>query len=133
VSGVLINFAVPLPFLPVALAEPIGIPVCAVAIALFLFSALKFRAAGTPLPARQPTTAIVTTGPYRFSRNPVYLSFSLYLLGTAIWLNSGWLLVTLAGAVALTNFVVIPAEEHYLEQKFGAEYQDYKASVRRWL
>jgi protein-S-isoprenylcysteine O-methyltransferase Ste14 len=132
-AGVLINVAVPLPFLPATLAEPLGLPVLVVATALFLFSVMKFRAADTPLPARKPTTAIVTTGPYRFSRNPIYLAFSLYQLGTAILLNSSWLLATLAMAVALVNSVVIPAEEQYLERKFGAEYLDYKASVRRWL
>jgi len=61
------------------------------------------------------------------------LAFSLFQLGIAIWAGSVWLLVTLAGAVGLINFVVIPAEERYLVGRFGAEYLDYKASVRRWL
>jgi protein-S-isoprenylcysteine O-methyltransferase Ste14 len=100
---------------------------------LFFFSIGEFRAAGTPVPARKPTTTIVRTGPYRFSRNPIYLAFSVFQLGIAIWANSVWLLATLVGAVALIHFVVIPREEHYLEKKFGAQYLDYKASVRRWL
>jgi protein-S-isoprenylcysteine O-methyltransferase Ste14 len=135
VSGAMIQFATPLPFLPGTLAGPIpvGLPVVVVAIALFSYSVLKFRAAGTPVPARKPTTVIVRTGPYRFSRNPIYLAFSLLQLGIAIWVNSVWLLVTLVGAVALMQRVVIPREEQYLERKFGAEYLDYKASVRRWL
>jgi protein-S-isoprenylcysteine O-methyltransferase Ste14 len=101
--------------------------------ALFAFSVARFRAAGTPVPARKPTTAIVRTGPYRFSRNPIYLAFSVFQLGIAIWVNSLWLLVTLVGAVALMHFVVIPREEQYLARRFGAAYLDYKASVRRWL
>jgi protein-S-isoprenylcysteine O-methyltransferase Ste14 len=133
VSGTVIHLAVPLPFLPVTLAVPLGVPIVAVAIALFSYSVARFRAAGTPLPARKPTTAIVRTGPYRFSRNPIYLAFSLFQLGIAIWVNSVWLLATLVGAVALINSVVIPKEEQYLERKFGAQYLDYKASVRRWL
>jgi protein-S-isoprenylcysteine O-methyltransferase Ste14 len=72
-------------------------------------------------------------GPYRFSRNPIYLAFSLFQLGIAIWVNSAWLLATLVGAVALIHSVVIPKEEQYLEGKFGEQYLDYKASVRRWL
>jgi protein-S-isoprenylcysteine O-methyltransferase Ste14 len=128
-----IHFAVPLPFLPGTLAVPLGLPLVAVAIALFSYSVAKFRAANTPVPARKPTTAIVRTGPYRFSRNPIYLAFSLFQLGIAIWVNSVWLLATLAGAVALMNYVVIPREEYYLERRFGAQYMDYKASVRRWL
>ena len=133
VVGVLIQLAVPIPFLPRALAMPLGVTLIAVAIALFYYSAMKFRAARTPVPARKPTTVIVRTGPYRFSRNPIYLAFSLFQLGIGTWLDSVWLLATLVGAVALIHFVVIPREERYLERRFGAQYLDYKASVRRWL
>src|SRR5215510_13222037 len=133
VSGTVIHLVVPLPLLPVTLAVPLGVPLVAVAIALFSYSVVKFRAAGTPVPARKPTTAIVRTGPYRFSRNPIYLAFSLFQLGIAIWVNSVWLLATLVGAVALIHTVVIPKEEQYLERKFGAQYLEYKMSVRRWL
>ena len=101
--------------------------------ALLWYSVARFRAAGTPVPARRPTTVIVRSGPYRFSRNPIYLAYSLFLLGIAIWMNSLWLLGTLGVAVALMNFFVIRREEEYLERRFGAEYLDYKASVRRWL
>jgi protein-S-isoprenylcysteine O-methyltransferase Ste14 len=61
------------------------------------------------------------------------LAFSVFQLGIAIWVNSVWLLATLVGAVALVNYVVIPKEEQYLARKFGAQYLEYKASVRRWL
>src|SRR5262245_37924734 len=77
VAGVLIGWAAPLPFVPETLALPIGAPLVAIAVALLAWSVAKFRAAGTPVPARQPTTAIVRTGPYRVSRNPIYLSYSL--------------------------------------------------------
>jgi protein-S-isoprenylcysteine O-methyltransferase Ste14 len=133
ILGTVIQFAAPLPFLPQSLALPLGALLIVVAIALFASAVAKFRAAGTPVPARKPTTAIVRTGPYRFSRNPIYLAFSLLQLGIAIWVNSLWLLVTLVGAVALINFLVIPEEERYLERRFGSQYLEYKASVRRWL
>jgi protein-S-isoprenylcysteine O-methyltransferase Ste14 len=133
VTGVLIQPAAPLPFVPGMLAVPLGVSLVVVAIALFTYSVAKFRAAGTPVPARKPTTMIVRTGPYRFSRNPIYLAFSLFQLGIAIWINSLWLLVTLVGAVGLMHYVVIPREEQYLERRFGAQYSDYKLSVRRWL
>jgi protein-S-isoprenylcysteine O-methyltransferase Ste14 len=133
ISGAAVQVAMPLSFLPGTLAVPLGVSLIAIAIALLLYSVAKFRAANTPVPARKPTTAIVRTGPYRFSRNPIYLAFSLFQLGMAIWVNSAWLLVTLVVAVALMQYVVIPREEQYLERKFGAEYLDYKASVRRWL
>jgi protein-S-isoprenylcysteine O-methyltransferase Ste14 len=133
VVGLLLNLAAPLPFVPRALAARLGASLVVAAIALFSFSVAKFRAAGTPVPARKPTTAIVRTGPYRFSRNPIYLAFSVFQLGIATWVNSLWLLVTLAGALVLMHSVVIPKEEQYLERRFGAEYLAYKAAVRRWL
>lgn len=133
ISGAVIQLAAPLPFLPGTLAGPLGAPLVVVAIALFAYSVATFRAAGTPVPARKPTTMIVRAGPYRFSRNPIYLAFSLFQLGVAIWVNSVWLLATLVGAVTLMHYFVIRREEEYLTRRFGAQYLDYKASVRRWL
>ena len=133
VLGALLQLALSLAFLPRTLDVTLGASVVAVAAALFAYSVAIFRAAGTPVPARKPTTAMVRTGPYRFSRNPIYLAFSLFQLGIAIWVNSVWLLATLVGAVALIDTIVIPREEQYLERSFGAEYLDYKAAVRRWL
>jgi protein-S-isoprenylcysteine O-methyltransferase Ste14 len=101
------------------------------AIALFVSAVRTFRAAGTPVPGHRPTTTIVRTGPYRFSRNPIYLAFSILHLGLAVWLDSLWLIVTLL--LALMAFVVIPREEQYLEARFLLAYPSYKASVRRWL
>lgn len=131
VTGVLLQLAAPLPFLPRPMAA--GAILAIAAIALLWYSVALFRAAGTPVPARKPTTAIVRTGPYRFSRNPIYLAYSLFQLGIAIWMNSLWLLATLAVAIALMHFIVIRREEQYLERRFGLEYLRYKASVRRWV
>ena len=110
-----------------------GASLVVIAVALFVSAVAKFRAAGTPVPARQSTTAIVRSGPYRFSRNPIYLAFSVFQLGIAVWVNSLWLLATLVVAFGLMHYVVIPKEEQYLERRFGSEYLEYKASVRRWL
>jgi len=123
----------PARWLPHALGAWVGIPIMIAALALFLSSIRRFKAAGTPVPGNRPATAIVKSGPYRFSRNPIYLAFSLLVLGVACALNSLWLLGTLAAAVSVMSFVVIPREERYLEQRFGAEYLNYKAKVRRWL
>lgn len=133
VAGTALDVVWPLPFLPRALALPVGSSLVVIAMALFSYSVRQLRAAGTPVPGNRPTTVIVRTGPYRFGRNPIYLAFSLLHLGIAIWVNSLWLIATLIAAVALMALVVIPREERYLEGKFGAEYLDYKAAVRRWL
>jgi len=131
--GSLLEFFWPLPFMPRALAAPLGIVLVVAAVALFFASTRKFSAAGTPVPGNKPTTAIVRAGPYRFSRNPIYLAFSLLHLGIAAWANSLWLVATLIAAVAVMAGVVIRREEEYLEKRFGAEYLDYKKSVRRWI
>jgi protein-S-isoprenylcysteine O-methyltransferase Ste14 len=133
VIGLLLEFGWPRPFLPRILAAPLGSFLVVVAVIIFAYSIRTFRAAGTPVPGNQPSIVIVRTGPYRFSRNPIYLAFSLLQLGIAIWVNSVWLIATLLAAVALMAFVVIPREERYLERKFGADYLDYKRSVRRWF
>jgi protein-S-isoprenylcysteine O-methyltransferase Ste14 len=132
-TGIVVHIAWPLPFLPPALALPVGSSLVVVAIALFSCSVRELWAAGTPVPGSKPTTVIVRTGPYRFSRNPIYLAFSVLHLGIAIWVNSPWLVATLMVTVAVMAIVVIPREERYLEGRFGSEYLNYKASARRWL
>lgn len=133
VAAVALDFMQPLRFLPNELGALIGIPIVVAALVLFLLSVRRFKAAGTPVPGNRPTTAIVRSGPYRWSRNPIYLAFSVLQLGIACWLNSLWVLGTLAAVFGLMTWVVIPREERYLERKFGAEYLEYKANVRRWL
>lgn len=133
VSGSVLEFAWPSAFLPHRLATPLGGALVVAAVILFFYSVRRFRAAGTPVPGNRPTTAIVRTGPYRFSRNPIYVAFSLLQLGIAVWINSLWLMATLIVAIGLMTRVVILREERYLEGKFGAEYLDYKARVRRWI
>jgi protein-S-isoprenylcysteine O-methyltransferase Ste14 len=100
---------------------------------LFLFSIRQFRAAGTPVRGTERTITIVRTGPYRFSRNPIYLSFILFVLGLSVWLNDFWLLVTLVPAVGFIAGIVVPREERYLERNFSDRYSSYKANVRRWF
>jgi protein-S-isoprenylcysteine O-methyltransferase Ste14 len=133
VLGIAIHFVWPVPLVPRAIGTTVGVIVVLAAVALFITSVRTFRAAGTPVPGNRPTTTIVGTGPYRFSRNPIYLAFSLLQVGLAFWVNSLWLLTTLVPAVALMSLVVIPREERYLDARFPAEYSSYKASVRRWI
>ena len=123
----------PAPFLPPALAPAVGIPLIAVALVLFVLSIREFRRARTSVRPDRPTTTIIRTGPYRFSRNPLYLALTLLHLGIAAWANSTWLLVTLAFTLGVMSAGVIAREERYLERKFGEEYRRYRSAVRRWL
>ena len=130
--GIALNQAWSLPFMPSTLWL-LGPLVTACAVLLFLLSLREFRAAGTSVRGTERSTTIVRTGPYRFSRNPIYLSFILLVLGLSVWLNDLWLLVTLVPAVGLIAVVVIPREERFLERNFHDQYSGYKATVRRWL
>lgn len=131
-SGIALDQAWPLRFVPPRL-WPLGAFVALCAVLLFLLSIGEFRAAGTPVRGSERSTAIVRTGPYRFSRNPIYLSFVLLMLGLSIWLNNLWLLVTLVPAVGFIAVAVIPKEERFLERSFQDQYVSYKATVPRWL
>jgi len=132
-AGVGLDLLQPLRWLPADIGAWVGVSFVIFSLVLFFASTRRLKAAGTPVPGNKPTTAIVQSGPYRFSRNPIYLAFSILVLGIACWRNSVWLLGMLAVAVSLMNFVVIPREERYLRRRFGAEYLEYKAKVRRWL
>ena len=131
--GLLAHFFWPVQVLPASISVPIGVMFVLVAVALFISAVRTFRKAGTPVPGNRPTTIIVHTGPYRFSRNPIYLAFTLFQIGLAAWVNSLGVLVTLVPALALMVLVVVPREERYLETRFPSEYLPYKRAVRRWL
>ena len=104
------------------------------AIALVLASIATFRQAETTiLPAGRPTTAIVERGPYRVTRNPMYLSMALAYLGASIALNNFWAIVFLPAILIVVDVFVIRREERYLTSKFGQSYRDYCSRVRRWL
>ena len=118
---------------PASVGAPLGVIVVLVAAALFISAVRTFRKAGTPVPGNRPTTTIVHAGPYRFTRNPIYLAFTLFQVGLAAWVNSLGMLLTLFPALALIVLVVIPREERYLEARFPSEYLPYKRQVRRWL
>jgi len=130
--GVALNWIWSLPYRPSHLWW-LGPLFTGCAVLLFLFSLRELRAAGTSVQGSKRTTAIVRTGPYRFSRNPIYVSFILFVLGLSVWLNNLWLLVTLVPVGGLVAAVVIPREERFLVQHFHERYASYKATVRRWL
>jgi protein-S-isoprenylcysteine O-methyltransferase Ste14 len=83
-----------------------------------------------PQPWR-PTTALVVRGPYRVSRNPMYLGFTLFCIGFSLWINTLWPLAVLPIVLAILNRGVILREEEYLDRREG--YGSYRARVRCWL
>ena len=113
--------------------EPLGGLLILLAVALFVLSVREFRRARTPIRTRKPVTAVITTGPYRFSRNPIYVSFTLLQVGLAMGTNSAWVAGTLIPTLVLISYGVIAREERYMARKFGDEYLQYKRAVRRWF
>lgn len=81
----------------------------------------------------KPTSAIITTGVYAYSRNPIYVAFSVFTIGVGLMINSLWVLMSFLPASMVVYVVAIKKEEAYLEQKFGEEYLNYKNKVRRWF
>jgi len=92
-----------------------------------------FVRAKTNVDPYKPTKAIVTSGPYRLTRNPGYLGFALTVAGIGLMTETLWTFAALALAVLVTDRGVIAREERYLERKFGEQYLSYKRGVRRWL
>ena len=110
-----------------------GGAIVVLALTLAAWAIVTITRAGSNVPTNQPTTVIVDSGPYRFSRNPIYLAMFLLLVGLAIWLDTLWLLATLAVFAWVIRYGVVAREEAYLERKFGEPYRGYWARVRRWL
>ncbi len=124
----------PLPFLPADVpAGGLGILVFVVALALATWAIVTMTKAGSNVPTNRPTTTIVESGPYRFTRNPIYLGMFGGLIGLAIAFDTLWLLLMLVPFALVIRYGVVAREEAYLERKFGDLYRGYRLRVRRWL
>ena len=118
---------------PPPFARLVGWGLVAAGVLLGASAVRLFRRAGTTPNPTRPTTALVLHGPYRFTRNPMYLGLGVAYLGAALLVNSVWPVVLFPAVILLVRRWVIGPEEAYLERKFGAEYRAYRARVRRWL
>ncbi len=132
-AGFVMQKWIPVHVLPEAAARIVAGLCAGVAALLAASSFAAFGRRGTSALPIRPTTALATDGPYRFTRNPMYVSLALLHAAFALWFDIFWALVLLPAAVAIINFYVIAGEERYLERRFGEEYLRYKARVRRWL
>lgn len=92
-----------------------------------------FRRAGTPVDLRKPTSRLVTSGPYRLTRNPGYLSLTILSAGLAVALDAAWAIIAVAIAAFVVDRTVVRREEEYLRNLFGAQYEEYVKATRRWL
>ena len=131
--GLLIDSFYPIEFLPESVSVWFGVLLILVAIPIALFAVAALKRVETPIDVRKPTTAIVTDGIYRLSRNPMYVSLAVLYSGIACWVNSLWVLSLVVPVLIVVDQGVIRREERYLERKFGDEYLRYKSEVRRWI
>ena len=97
------------------------------------YCAWQFKRANTRIEPWRATSSIITQGPYRYSRNPIYLGFAIAAAGIALVFNSCWMLLSALAFVWIANKFVIEKEENYLERKFGESYSNYRQTTRRWV
>jgi protein-S-isoprenylcysteine O-methyltransferase Ste14 len=119
--------------LPPLAARLVGVVLLALSYAIARAAEAAFRRVGTNIRPDQPTLSIVTDGPFRFTRNPLYVATTGMYAGMALLFNALWPLVLLIPMLAFLDWGVIRREERYLEAKFGDSYREYRKRVRRWI
>jgi protein-S-isoprenylcysteine O-methyltransferase Ste14 len=133
IMGLLLHLVFPLHILLTTLARGIGVVCVLVSLPLALATLHALSRALTSVDPMKPTTALVTEGPFRYSRNPIYVALTLLYVGVALLINALWILLLVVPAVLVLRYGVIAREEVYLARKFGDAYRQYTAQVRRWL
>jgi protein-S-isoprenylcysteine O-methyltransferase Ste14 len=134
--GCLLSWIVPLgPGLGSANARALAVggALALIGFALMALSVREFRRAGTSVIPGEPSTVLLESGPYRFTRNPIYIGFVIFYFGLAIMLTSAWMLLLLIPVLIILQRGVVEREEAYLQAKFGEAYRKYQARVPRWL
>jgi protein-S-isoprenylcysteine O-methyltransferase Ste14 len=131
--GLFLYWLMPVRPFPLIFSQPLGGAFCLASIAVGIWGSVTMRRAGTNVRPDRPVTALVTGGPFRFSRNPLYLSLTALYLGVTLLCDALWPLATLLPTLAVVQWRIVLREERFLETRFGDEYRAYKARVRRWL
>ena len=133
--GALIHFLLePLPFFPDTwVGHVAGWPLVMTSVVLVIWARQTMTHSGVSVNVYKPTNSIVVSGPFGFTRNPMYLSMTLLYGGVSLIINAVWPILFLPAVLTVVHYGVIAREERYLERKFGQEYQRYRSGVRRWL
>jgi protein-S-isoprenylcysteine O-methyltransferase Ste14 len=133
VSSVLVHLFIRLPIMNYRLCLVLGIVFIILAPTLALSALVTMKAAGTNVDPAKPALAIVRDGPFRFTRNPMYLALCLLQVALGFFLNDWITLLFVAPLGLIFHYGVILREERYLTAKFGEPYLQYKREVRRWI
>jgi len=132
-AGIFLDFIWPLEIYAESKFMSLGYGLIALSLIIAGLCFREFKIARTSVSPNRTTTTIISNGPYRFSRNPMYVCMALLHIGIALLLNEVWVLLNVVTALLIIAVYVIPREERYLQRKFGKTYLDYKDSVRRWF
>ena len=111
----------------------LGVVIVMLGICITILARLSFKRAETNIAPWKPTTKIVSTGIFAYTRNPFYVAFCLISIGIGTFFNSSWILLSFIPSAVIIYYTAIKKEEAYLEEKFGEEYVHYKNKVRRWF
>jgi protein-S-isoprenylcysteine O-methyltransferase Ste14 len=131
--GILLNWIWPIQIIEGKIGWVLGPILISVGVGTMIFCSRAFRKAKTNVEPWKTTRRIVTTGIYKYSRNPIYLSFIVIGLGIAFALDNLWIVLAQLSTIGFLQKYVISKEERYLESKFGEEYLNYRRKVRRWI
>jgi protein-S-isoprenylcysteine O-methyltransferase Ste14 len=123
----------PVPIVDHTVVVWLGLVLVVFGVGIAIWGRGAMQAAGTNVDPCRPTTAIVNSGPFRFSRNPLYMALMLMFFGLSLALNTWWGIVVLVPLVIVMHYGVVLREERYLNQKFGVSYQQYRSKVRRYI
>lgn len=131
--GFLLHWIAPRPIVQTNAGYWLGGVLLASGVLLAIRGRRVMEQAGTNVNPTLPSTSLVTAGPFRLSRNPLYVALTLIYIGLALLANALWVLVWIVPVLVLMHYGVVRREERYLEAKFGDEYRAYRSRVRRYL
>ena len=131
--GLVLHWIRPASLLPPTVARVAGITLLILSGWLVRSAEAAMKRAGTNVRPDQPTLALVTEGPFRWTRNPMYLATTGLYLSVTLLVNALWPAVLVLPMLIFLDWGVVRREEQYLAKKFGDAYREYKAQVRRWV
>lgn len=132
-GGMFLESIAPLPLLASQIANIIGAAFALVSLIFIIPAIQAFRMARTTIMPNRSVSSLITTGIFKITRNPLYLSLLLLYCGVSIFLNAWWPIILTPFLVAVIDRYIIAREEAYLTRRFGEAYQEYRKRVRRWL
>jgi len=131
--GFLLQWIAPRPITPSNAHYWLGGFLLAAGVVIAIRGRRAMERVGTNVNPTLPSTALVETGPFRFSRNPLYVALTLIYVGLSLLANALWVLLLILPVMVLMHYGVVRREETYLEAKFGDAYRDYRSRVRRYF